>query len=477
MAKVTKRDEAVVNKTAIDSEVVATASPISAELIISEQAVLGAILNASKVNDVGLVSQIFSQVKEDDFSLDEHKQIFKASLHLSQKGGVTPDTATVAHYVSQLSNGLTSVKAEYIYALEHQARNEIAQNFTYHLENIRKTGSLKELSVISREIASLSLRKGVESIDSIIEESISLIKSVKREQHDRPALVSDSLSLFIDDLDKRFRGELSGHYSNYEDLDEKLGPLEDGNLVVIGGRPSMGKTTFALNLVRKYSIQRNVKLASHIFSLEMPEQQIIRSFTGMLGNVNISHLKSGKIQEDAWAGISSAISMLDGVPVTITEKPRITPYQIRKYVEQSIEQFGTKIVVIDYLQLVQPNRETGNRATDVGEISRELKIMAKELGVVVILLAQLSRELEKRPNKRPLMSDLRESGAIEQDADVIIFIYRDEIYNPDTEFPGVAEIIIGKNRSGEVGDVRMLTVLQFAQFNDFMANFEEFRAY
>lgn len=476
MAKTTRRDEVVVDEPEIKS-IATSGVAASAELIISEQAVLGAILNASKVNDVSLVSEIFSQVKEADFSLDEHKQIFKASLYLSQKGGVTPDTATVAHYVSQISNGITSVKAEYIYALEHQARNEIANNFRYHLESIRKTGSLRELSAISREIAALSVKKGVESIDSIIEESISLIKSVSREQHDRPALVSNSLSLFIDDLDKRFRGELSGHYTNYEDLDEKLGPLEDGNLVIIGGRPSMGKTTFALNLVRKYSIQRDVKLASHIFSLEMPEQQIIRSFTGMLGNVNISQLKSGKIQEDAWTGISSAISMLDGVPVTITEKPRITPHQIRKYVEQSIEQFGTKIVVIDYLQLVQPNRETGNRATDVGEISRELKIMAKELGLVVILLAQLSRELEKRPNKRPLMSDLRESGAIEQDADVIIFIYRDEIYNPDTEFKGVAEIIIGKNRSGEVGSVHMLTALQFAQFNDFMANFQEYKAY
>lgn len=440
---------------------------LSKELIVSEQAVLGAILNASKKQEVSVLNEIIETVKEVDFSQSEHKTIFSACCFLLGSG-YKPDPATLTHHIST-SKDIEIMDVEYIYAIEHQSRNEIAENYKYHLTNIRKHGSLKELRSVSKEIESISQRKNVDSVDSVLEEASELIKGIKRDDANTPKLVSSSLGDFIDDLDARFNGLKTGINTNYEDLDEVLGGLEPGNLVVVGGRPSMGKTTFCMNLSAKFSILRSqeTQMPTHFFSLEMGEDQLIRNYTGMLGNIELSRLKKGNLEQGDWANLNKAIGQLDSAPIIIDDMPGISPAKIRRRTEQSIEEFGTKIVVIDYLQLVSPDRFSGTREQDIADISRKLKLMAKELGIIVILLAQLSRDLERRPDKRPVMSDLRESGAIEQDADVIIFIYRDEVYNPDTEYKDTAEILVRKNRSGETGDVRMLTVLKYGQFKNY----------
>jgi replicative DNA helicase len=249
-------------------------------------------------------------------------------------------------------------------------------------------------------------------------------------------------------------GGISGLQIHYTELDDMLSGLQEADLIIIGGRPSMGKTTFAMNLVENVAIKG--KCATLVFSLEMPSEQIYQRSLASVGGINFNDLRSGRLQVGDDAKLEVAITKLDEAQIFIDDEAGLTLAQLSSRAIRMHKEHDIKLIMIDYLQLMTPSdHNIGNVQQGISEISRGLKQLAKKLNIPVIALSQLSRNLEQRPNKRPVNSDLRESGAIEQDADVIMFVYRDEVYNPDTKDKGIAEIIIGKQRNGPLGTSRL----------------------
>jgi replicative DNA helicase len=235
--------------------------------------------------------------------------------------------------------------------------------------------------------------------------------------------------------------------------------------VVIAGRPSMGKTSLAMNFMEHAAIDQNVPVA--FFSMEMPGTQLAMRMLASLSRVNSQRLRTGKLHDEDWPRLTGTMSMLSELPIYIDDSPALSPLEIRTRARRLYREHGLGMIVIDYLQLMQTSDNTENRATEIAAITRSLKVLAKELDVPVVAVSQLNRSLEARPNKRPVMSDLRESGAIEQDADVIFFIYRDEVYNEDSNDKGIAEIIIGKQRNGPVGTVRLTFLGEYTRFENY----------
>jgi replicative DNA helicase len=243
--------------------------------------------------------------------------------------------------------------------------------------------------------------------------------------------------------------------------------LQNSDLVIIAGRPSMGKTSFAMNLVENAAIKNRSPVA--VFSMEMPGEQLVMRMMSSLGRIDQHKIRTGKLEDTDWPRLTSAVGILNDAPIYIDDTPGLTPMEVRARARRIKREHGLGLIVIDYLQLMQGSGKTSeNRATEISEISRSLKGLAKELSVPVIALSQLNRGLEQRPNKRPIMSDLRESGAIEQDADVIVFIYRDEVYNEDSPDKGTAEIIIGKQRNGPIGISRLTFLGQYTRFENYI---------
>ena len=242
--------------------------------------------------------------------------------------------------------------------------------------------------------------------------------------------------------------------------------------MVIAGRPSMGKTSLAMNIVENAAIGSKLPVA--VFSMEMPGQQLAMRMLASLGRINAHHVRTGKLTKDDWPRLTSAVELLDSAPIFIDDTPALTPVELRSRVRRLSREHGRLgMIVVDYLQLMQSGDNSENRAVEVSNITRALKIIAKEMSAPVVVLSQLNRSLEQRPNKRPVMSDLRESGAIEQDADVIFFIYRDEIYNEDSQDQGTAEIIIGKQRNGPTGTVRLTFLGEYTRFENYVSAFSE----
>ncbi|MFN9390628.1 MAG: replicative DNA helicase, partial [Betaproteobacteria bacterium] len=248
--------------------------------------------------------------------------------------------------------------------------------------------------------------------------------------------------------------DVTGVPTGYADLDEKTSGLQPGDLVIVAGRPSMGKTALAINMAENVALEAGLPVA--VFSMEMAATQLVMRLLGSLGRLDQHRLRTGRLQDDDWQRLTAAVGRLNEAPIHIDETPALNALEVRARSRRLHRQYGKLgLIVVDYLQLMSASSEGENRATEISEISRSLKALAKELNVPVIALSQLNRSLEQRPNKRPVMSDLRESGAIEQDADLILFIYRDEVYNPDSQEKGIAEIIIGKQRNGPIGTVRL----------------------
>ena len=251
--------------------------------------------------------------------------------------------------------------------------------------------------------------------------------------------------------------------TGFHDLDQKTSGLQPGDLVIVAGRPSMGKTAFSINIAENVALDTGLPVA--VFSMEMGGAQLVMRMIGSVGKLDQHRLRTGKLGEDDWQRLTYALGKLNEAPVFIDETPGLNVLELRARARRLMRQCGKLgLIVIDYLQLMAGSGTGENRATEISEISRALKGLAKELHVPVIALSQLNRGLEQRPNKRPVMSDLRESGAIEQDADVILFIYRDEVYNPDTQDKGTAEIIISKQRNGPIGTVRLAFLGEYTRF-------------
>ena len=261
---------------------------------------------------------------------------------------------------------------------------------------------------------------------------------------------------------------LTGVSTGFTDIDEMTAGLQPSDLVIVAGRPSMGKTTLAVNFAENAAIKNQVPVA--IFSMEMPGESLALRMMSSLGHIDQHKIRTGKLDDDDWPRLTSAVSLLDTAPLFIDDTPALTPMEMRARARRLKREHDIGLIVIDYLQLMTTGKSNENRTNEISEISRNLKALAKELDVPVIALSQLNRSLEQRSDRRPVMSDLRESGAIEQDADVIIFIYRDEVYNEESPHKGLAEIIIGKQRNGPIG-TRLLTFRgQFTRFENYAAD-------
>ena len=272
----------------------------------------------------------------------------------------------------------------------------------------------------------------------------------------------------VDKIDTLYQQEsvITGLPTGWTDFDTMTSGLQPGDLVIVAARPSMGKTTFSMNIAEHAALKGKYPVA--VFSMEMPADQLAIRMLSSLGRIELQRIRTGRLQDEDWPRLTSTLNLLSQAKMFIDDTPALSPSEMRARTRRLAREHGLGLVVVDYLQLMQVPGFKENRTAEISEISRSLKAMAKELSVPVIALSQLNRSLEQRPNKRPVMSDLRESGAIEQDADLIVFIYRDEVYNPDSPDKGIAEIIIGKQRNGPIGTVKLTFLGKYTRFENYI---------
>ena len=331
---------------------------------------------------------------------------------------------------------------------------------------------LRQLIEIGGDIAASAHQTEGRTVDEIVDLAEQRVFEIAEGGMRRGAgfiALKQILPKTIDRLDElsHSTSEITGISTGFADMDEMTAGLQRGELIIVAGRPSMGKTTLAMNIAENAAIGAQVPTA--IFSMEMSAEQLSFRMIGSIGRVNQSRLRNGKLSDEDWSRIDSAVSMMSNAPIFIDDSGALTPTEVRARARRLKREHGLGLIVVDYLQLMQVTGTTENRATEISEISRSLKALAKELGVPVIALSQLNRSVEQRQDKKPVMSDLRESGAIEQDADLIVFIYREEVYEPDTPRKGIADIIIGKQRNGPTGEFHLTFLGEFTKFENLVA--------
>ena len=319
---------------------------------------------------------------------------------------------------------------------------------------VRERSVLRQLIRVSTEIAESAYntegRTSAEILDKAEQQVFQIAEQGARTGKGYKS-VTELMGDTLEKIQTLFENDAAytGVPTGFEDFDAKTSGLQPSDLIIIAGRPSMGKTSFAMNIVESVAVK--AKQAVAVFSMEMPGDQLVMRMLSSLGRIDSNKVRTGKLDDADWPRLTSAVNILNEAPIFIDDTPGMSPMEIRARARRIKKEHGLGLIVIDYLQLMQLSGSSENRATEISEISRSLKGLAKELGVPVIALSQLNRSLEQRPNKRPVMSDLRESGAIEQDADLIVFIYRDEVYNEESPDKGSAEIIIGKQTNGPIG--------------------------
>jgi len=347
---------------------------------------------------------------------------------------------------------------------------------------VREASILRALLKSSGEIAQSVYqpegRSAAQLLDSAEQRVFDIKNQYKQHEEGKNGLhpiknvLTDTIE-YLQEVNQR-GSDVIGIPTGFKDLDKMTAGMQAGDLIIIAGRPSMGKTTFAMNIAEAVAIGAKQPVA--VFSLEMPARALVLRMMSSLGNIDQSQLRKGDIKgNDTRGKLALAVSQLQNAPLYIDDGSNLTITELRARVRRLKSEVGALgLVLVDYLQLMQlPDSRDDNRASLIGEISRGLKLLAKEMEVPVIALSQLSRQVEHRPNKRPIMSDIRESGAIEQDADVIMFVYRDEVYNPDSPEKGTAEIVIGKQRNGPIGTVKLSFLGQYLKFGDLAQGYSE----
>lgn len=425
--------------------------------IEAEQSVLGGVMqHAPALDDVSDI------VAEADFYRRDHREIWRAILALDDKGtGI--DAVTVCEYLDgkgQLENigGLS-----YAGSLVSNVPG-IANIKTYArivADKARERRMLQALEQASAEVWSHG------DTDEKLDKAARYISEATEKRGGAgPKRADELLPAWIDALDERHSmgGSIVGLRTGFVDIDHKLAGLQNSDLIVIAGRPSMGKSTLAFNIAQNVALDLGVPVA--VFSMEMPSEQILNKLHSARGGINHDAIRSGNMEQDEWQRLTKAMGEIKDAPIYLDDTPALTPHELKARARRLHKREGVGLVVVDYLQLMKVPGYEQNRRGEVEEVSRSLKALAKELRIPVVALSQLSRNLENRPNKRPVMSDLRESGAIEQDADVIAFVYRDEVYNNDSAEKGVAEIKIAKQRNGPTGTVRLVSQLHFSRFEN-----------
>ena len=433
--------------------------------IEAEQSVLGGLLLDNAAFD-----KIADLVGENDFYRDEHKRIYRQIRKLLEQSKPV-DVITVAESLDLAGEG--SETGGLAYLGELAANTPSAANIRRYAEIVRERAILRQLVTAGDEIAGSAFNPLGRDPKQLLDEAEAKVFAIAEGgfrhqtgfQHINP-LLTQVVERIQELHDRDNPSDITGVPTGYHDLDSKTSGLQPGDLLIVAGRPSMGKTSFALNMAEHVAIEVGLPVA--VFSMEMGGAQLAMRMLSSVGRLDAHRVRTGRLNDDEWSRLTFALGKMHEAPLYIDETPALNPIDLRARARRLHRQCGKLgLIVIDYLQLMSSAGQGENRATEISEISRSLKGLAKELNVPVMALSQLNRSLEQRPNKRPVMSDLRESGAIEQDADVIMFIYRDEVYNPDTPDKGSAEIIIGKQRNGPIGMVRLTFLGEYTRFENF----------
>jgi replicative DNA helicase len=417
--------------------------------------------------------RIASKVSAEDFYRPDHRLIFGAIKVLADNDQPC-DAVTLSEHLNNLGTLADAGGLGYLGSLTKDSPS--AANVVSYANIIRERSLMRELIEVGNDITGSAFqpegRSGKELVDEA-EQRIFQIAEKGARGKSGFSLLKDYCGPLMDELDKRHRqGEdVTGLSTGYKKFDSITQGLHGGDMIIVAGRPSMGKTTLALNIAENAAFNLAQPTPVAVFSMEMGAEQLALRFVSSLGQVSQGHLRNGRFSDAEWPNISSAIQQMSQAPLFIDDTPALTPTDIRARARRLKRQHNIGLIVIDYLQLMQTGRSTENRATEISEISRSLKALARELEVPVIVLSQLNRSVEQRPDKKPQMSDLRESGAIEQDADLILFIYRDEVYNEDTARKGQSDIIIAKHRNGEIGSFVLTFRGQYSRFENYAPEF------
>jgi replicative DNA helicase len=431
----------------------------------AEQSVLGGLLLDNSAWD-----RIADLTSADDFYRFDHRLIYAAIAKLVERSRPA-DVVTVHEQLQNEGKAAECGGLQYLNALAQETPS--AANIRRYAEIVRDRAILRQLITVSDEIATQSLNPQGKETRAILDEAESKIFNISEAGSRGQTGFQDIQSLLgqvltrVDELYHRDNtSDVTGVPTGFVDLDRMTSGLQSGDLVIVAGRPSMGKTAFSLNMAENVAIDQGLPVA--VFSMEMGGTQLAMRMLCSVGRIDQQRVRTGRLIEEDWTRLTAAMQKMQEAQIFIDETPALNSLEVRARTRRLARQYGKLgLVVIDYLQLMSSASSGENRATEISEISRSLKGLAKELGCPVVALSQLNRSLEQRPNKRPVMSDLRESGAIEQDADVILFIYRDEVYNPDSQDKGTAEIIIGKQRNGPIGTVRLTFVGPLTKFENY----------
>lgn len=437
----------------------------------AEQSVLGGLLLESSALD-----KIIDLVSADDFYRAEHRLIFKQIVRLTEMAKPV-DVITVAE---ALENAGELDKVGGLPYLGSLAQNvPSAANVRRYGEIVRERSIMRQLVEVGTEISSSAYNPTGRDAAQLLDEAESKVFEIaeagskgKQGFMPMPPLLTQVVERIETLYARENTSDVTGTATGFADLDTMTSGLQAGDLIIVAGRPSMGKTAFSINIAENIALDEAMKEKPKpvaIFSMEMGGAQLAMRMLGSVGKLNQHDLRTGRLQEDDWGRLTHALGRLNDAPMHIDESAALSALEVRARARRLHRTYGgLSLIVIDYIQLMSSNagKTSENRATEISEISRSLKSLAKELSVPVIALSQLNRSLEQRPNKRPVMSDLRESGAIEQDADLILFIYRDEVYNSDSADKGKAEIIIGKQRNGPIGTVALAFRGEYTRFDN-----------
>ena len=433
----------------------------------AEQSVLGGLLLEATALD-----KVADLMTADDFYRHEHRLIFRQIVRLSEQAKPI-DVITVAEAL-EIAGELDKVGGlPYLGGLAQNVPS--AANIRRYGEIVRERSIMRKLAEVGTDIASSAYNPTGRDAAQLLDEAESKVFEIAEAgSKGKQGFIAmpPLLSLVVERIETLYArdnpSDITGTATGFTDLDRMTSGLQPGDLVIIAGRPSMGKTALAINIAE--NVAMDSKLAVAIFSMEMGATQLAMRMLGSVGKLNQHDLRTGRLQDDDWGRLTQALGKLNDAPIYIDESAALSALELRARSRRLHRQNkeGLGLIVVDYLQLMSSNagRASENRATEISEISRSLKALAKELHVPVIALSQLNRSLEQRPNKRPVMSDLRESGAIEQDADLILFIYRDEVYNSDSPDKGKAEIIIGKQRNGPIGKIELAFRGEYTRFDN-----------
>jgi replicative DNA helicase len=425
----------------------------------AEESVLGAMLLSE-----GSISDVLEKLRADDFYKPSHRRIFEAVVSLFGRGEPV-DAVTVAEELRRAGTLEDAGGKPYLIHLVNSV--PAASNASYYGRIVEETALLRRLIDATQEAAALAFDSGDE-VDNIVDQVEQLVFSVaQRRLGDRFTHIRELLHEHLERVEAlQLKGSaVTGVPTGFVDLDKLTSGFQDSNLVIVAARPAFGKTSFALNIAQQAATEHGVPVA--IFSLEMSKMELVQRLVCAEALVDVHKLRIGNLTDQDWSRLATAVGRLADAPIYIDDTEAVTVLEIRAKARRLKQKSGLGLVVVDYLQLMSGPRRSENRQQEISEISRSLKILARELAVPVLAVSQLSRAVESRQDKRPMLADLRESGAIEQDADLVMFIYRDEVYNPDSTDKGTAEVILAKHRNGPIGRIKLTFLENYTKFASF----------